>query len=246
VVLHVQRKRLTAGTTAIALFCVAALLSEASADASPATTIPGDGVYVVGVDVQPGTYVSSNSGYCSWYRLSGLSGDAHDIIASDNTASGKMYATISPSDKAFKTYSCATWQLVSQSPAAASAPAAASYPSPSAPSSTTGPNFRTQSGRVLCAVTPDPTLSSLGPDGVVCEGQFTQQGAQFNAVTTGDGSFYWQDANLAAFDPTVQMAYGQTYHRGNWTIYHDGSGTRFTNNKTGHGMFVSIDNVYAF
>lgn len=231
-------------TSAAALLAVASLLNQASADASPASTIPGDGVYVVGVDVQPGTYVSSNSGYCSWYRLSGLSGDAQDIIASDNTSSGKMYATISPSDKAFKTYSCATWQLVSPAANAASVPTTAS--SPSTPSSTTGPNFRTQSGRVLCAVTPDPTLSMLGPDGVVCEGQFTQPGAQFNAATTGDGSFFWQDANLAAFDPTVQMTYGQTYHRGNWTIFHDGSGTRFTNSKTGHGMFVSIDNVYAF
>jgi hypothetical protein len=42
------------------------------------------------------------------------------------------------------------------------------------------------------------------------------------------------------------MQYGTTYHRGNWSIYHDASGTRFTNDRTGHGMFVSIENVYAF
>ena len=42
------------------------------------------------------------------------------------------------------------------------------------------------------------------------------------------------------------MAYGQTYHSGNWTIYPDETGTRFTNERTGHGMFVSIENVYAF
>jgi hypothetical protein len=71
-----------------ACISVAALMA-ASVQAQPGATIPGDGVYVVGVDIQPGTYVSSNPGYCSWYRLSGLSGDSHDIIASDNTASGR-------------------------------------------------------------------------------------------------------------------------------------------------------------
>ena len=42
------------------------------------------------------------------------------------------------------------------------------------------------------------------------------------------------------------MAYGQTYHRGNWTIYADERGTKFVNDRTGHGMFVSIESVYAF
>jgi hypothetical protein len=156
-----------------------------------------------------------------------------------------MYVTIAPTDRAFKTLSCTTWQLVSAPAPSASAPPAVSPPRQQT-SSSVGPNFLTQSQKVLCAVTPDSTLSGLGPDAVVCQGHFTQPGAQFNAVTTGDGSFYWQDANLAVDNPTVQMAYGQTYHRGNWTIYHDGSGTRFTNNRTGNGMFVSIENVSAF
>jgi len=30
------------------------------------------------------------------------------------------------------------------------------------------------------------------------------------------------------------------------TIYPDATGTRFTNDRTGHGVFVSIDDVYAF
>jgi hypothetical protein len=107
-------------------------------------------------------------------------------------------------------------------------------------------NYLTQSERVLCAVTPDSTLRSLGPDAVVCQGQFTQPGALFNAVTTGDGTFYWEDANLAVDNPTVRMGYGQNYRRGNWQIHHDSDGTRFTNTRTGHGIFVSIENVYAF
>jgi hypothetical protein len=42
------------------------------------------------------------------------------------------------------------------------------------------------------------------------------------------------------------MAYGQTYHHGNWTINPDETGTRFVNDRSGHGMFVSIDNVSPF
>jgi hypothetical protein len=108
-------------------------------------------------------------------------------------------------------------------------------------------NFLTQSHRVLCAVTPDSTLSSIGPDAVVCQGEFTQApqpGA--GAVTTGDGTFHWEVGDLNVANQTTTMAYGQTYHRGNWTIYPDESGTKFVNDRTGHGMFVSIDNVYAF
>jgi len=107
-------------------------------------------------------------------------------------------------------------------------------------------NYVTQSGRVLCAVTPDPTIADAGQDVVVCQGAFTQPGAKFQAVTHGDGTLGWQDANLAVDNPTTTMSYGTTYHRGSWTIFPDATGTRFTNDRTGHGMFVSIENVYAF
>ena len=106
-------------------------------------------------------------------------------------------------------------------------------------------NYQTQSGKVLCAVTPDSSLALVGPDAVVCQGRFEQARPGEGAVTTGDGTFYWMVGDLGE-SPTTNMAYGQTYHRGNWTIFHDASGTRFTNERTGHGMFVSIENVYAF
>jgi hypothetical protein len=107
-------------------------------------------------------------------------------------------------------------------------------------------NFQTQSGKVLCGVTPDGTLP--WPDAVVCQGKFIQSGQRFAAaVSTGDGSFRWvYGANLAVDNPTTNMVYGQTYRWGNWSIYHNQSGTRFTNSRTGHGMFVSIENVYTF
>jgi hypothetical protein len=115
------------------------------------------------------------------------------------------------------------------------------------PKTAAADNYATQSGKVLCAVTPDSTLASVGPDAVVCQGHFAQapqSGA--GAVTTGDGTFHWEVGNLNVFNPTTAMAYGQTYHRGNWTIYADETSTKFVNDRTGHGMFVSIESVYAF
>ena len=86
-------------------------------DSSPAG-IPGDGTYVVGVDIRPGVYVSASSGE----RLSGLSGDFDDIIANGSSA-GKQYVQIAPSD-VFSSQECSTWTLAS---VAAAAPPAASH-----------------------------------------------------------------------------------------------------------------------
>jgi hypothetical protein len=113
------------------------------------------------------------------------------------------------------------------------------------PATAAADNYRTQSGRVMCAVTPDAGLALVGPDAVVCQGRFDQARPGEGAVTTGDGSFHWMEGDLGDA-PTTDMVYGQTYHRGVWIIYHDFDGTRFTNDRTGHGMFVSIENVYSF
>jgi hypothetical protein len=48
----------------------------------------------------------------------------------------------------------------------------------------------------------------------------------------------------AYIDQDVVLAYGKTYN--GWTILPTSDGTRFANDRTGHGMFVSIENVYAF
>jgi hypothetical protein len=44
----------------------------------------------------------------------------------------------------------------------------------------------------------------------------------------------------------ILLTYGQTFQVNGWTIQPSFDGTRFTNDATGHGMFVSIDNVYSF
>lgn len=52
-------------------------------------------------------------------------------------------------------------------------------------------NFQTQSGKVLCAVTPNSSIDSIGPNAVVCQGLFDQAPAGYNgAVTTGNGEFH--------------------------------------------------------
>jgi hypothetical protein len=42
------------------------------------------------------------------------------------------------------------------------------------------------------------------------------------------------------------LNYGQTYHVIGWTIEPSSDGTRFTNDGSGHGMFVSIEDVSSF
>jgi hypothetical protein len=51
---------------------------------------------------------------------------------------------------------------------------------------------------------------------------------------------------MSSANPRLKLEYGQTYTWGDWTIYSDASGTRFTDTGTGHGMFVSRENVYGF
>jgi hypothetical protein len=55
-------------------------------------------------------------------------------------------------------------------------------------------------------------------------------------------------ATAGSADPQndVILNYGQTYDVQGWTILPSSDGTRFTNDGSGHGMFVSIENVYSF
>lgn len=87
---------------------------SASAAAAPGTI--ADGVWIVGTDVQPGTYRSTGASgdrYCMWSRHSSVSGGPLDnIIASDGSSAGQMVVTIEPSDKLFRTHKCAPFQKV--------------------------------------------------------------------------------------------------------------------------------------
>ncbi|QDO89550.1 hypothetical protein FNH13_15415 [Ornithinimicrobium ciconiae] len=76
---------------------------------APEASIPGDGTFEVGVDVEPGTYVSEASGSCYWARLSGS--DGFDSIIDNNFGSGQMIVTINESDRFFETSGCEPWSL---------------------------------------------------------------------------------------------------------------------------------------
>ncbi|MGY1653397.1 hypothetical protein [Geodermatophilus sp. SYSU D01119] len=71
----------------------------------------GDGTYLIGSDIQPGTYSSTGSSDCYWERLDGLTGDFGAILANDNPQ-GQTYVQILPTDVAFSTDDCGTWHRV--------------------------------------------------------------------------------------------------------------------------------------
>ncbi|MDH6513724.1 hypothetical protein M2163_009304 [Streptomyces sp. SAI-135] len=103
----------TVTTTATATQ-IAAGNSQPSASKVPSDGIPGDGTYVVGSDIKPGTYRSEGPQgglvtSCYWARLSSTSGEAKDIIANDAT-SGQATVTIAATDKAFTTTGCKAWK----------------------------------------------------------------------------------------------------------------------------------------
>ena len=99
----------------------------------------------------------------------------------------------------------------------------------------------TQTPRMLCEIGSDDSTPGIGPN-VVCQGSFVQAGAgDDQAVVTASGQFSYRSANIgvgyphAPFDTLVP---GQTYHIQGWTVVAGGDGVRFTNDGTGHGMFI--------
>jgi hypothetical protein len=69
----------------------------------------GEGTFIVGVDMQPGTYQSSAGEGCYWARLKAFSGSISDVIANDFRTSGHATVTIKASDKGFQSSSCGDW-----------------------------------------------------------------------------------------------------------------------------------------
>ena len=124
---------------------------------------------------------------------------------------------------------------------------------------TGGQYVKTQSGKVQCVVyanypgtSPSGTLHVPPGSIAMCEstrdGGFRQAGYSLAVVDSG-GNFSFQCcANLVGSAPVdfLTMNYGQSYNLNGWTIAASEDGTTFTNNATGHGMFVSMENVYGF
>lgn len=72
-------------------------------------TFAGTGTYLVGEDIDPGTYRAAAQSGCYWARLSSL--NTNDIIDNDN-ANGPVVVEIASSDKAFQASGCAKFHKI--------------------------------------------------------------------------------------------------------------------------------------
>ena len=118
-------------------------------------------------------------------------------------------------------------------------------PAPSAPSGGTGGielpvnsygfvAVQTKSGRTRCQIESSRVICETG------ENNWPAHGVEI----TADGSTRFADGNLGDIRP-VTMQY-RSYQAMGWTIRASSSGTRFTNDRTGHGAIVSAESVQGF
>lgn len=68
----------------------------------------GDGTYIVGTDIQPGTYRTGGGTMCYFERMSGFGGTFEEIIANDTPAGGAS-VQIEAGDTGFSSTGCGTW-----------------------------------------------------------------------------------------------------------------------------------------
>jgi hypothetical protein len=133
-------------------------------------------------------------------------------------------------------------------------PTSTSTVSPSASAAPTKPPPGAQvlpdeHGYSFIATKSGETRCQLSTTSVGCEAQFANapqvDGGQANGVEASvDGTLHWLLGNLG--DPPVVTLDYRTYAAQGWTIVATEAGTRFTNDRTGHGMFVSIEKVESF
>ena len=85
--------------------------------------------------------------------------------------------------------------------------------------------------------------SWIEADYVGCETSATNW-PEHGVKVGASGDIEWIDGNLGNINP-VTLNY-QTYHALGWTISATKDGTTFTNDRTCHGAFVSVDRVQGF
>ncbi len=101
------------GTTSSSTSATSSASPSTSATSTPAIepgTIPGTGRFQVGVDIQPGTYVSETAPgtMCYAARLTGK--DSPDPLITNHVKKGRTVVTIQKTDAFFETRDCATWK----------------------------------------------------------------------------------------------------------------------------------------
>ena len=69
----------------------------------------GEGTFIVGTDVEPGTYRSTGGAGCYWEREASFThGGVNSILANDNV-DGPTVVAIAATEKGFKSVRCGTW-----------------------------------------------------------------------------------------------------------------------------------------
>jgi hypothetical protein len=69
----------------------------------------GKGTFIVGTDIRPGWYRSSNVTGCYWARLRGFDGSLREIIANGVRTHGHAVVRIRRRDVGFQSRGCGTW-----------------------------------------------------------------------------------------------------------------------------------------
>jgi hypothetical protein len=75
--------------------------------AGPSGSIPGDGTYIVGAEVKPGTYKAPGGELCYWARL-----DGQGELLDNHLGAGQAVATIRKTDKGFESSGCGEWKRI--------------------------------------------------------------------------------------------------------------------------------------
>lgn len=138
-----------------------------------------------------------------------------------------------------------------------SRPSRSSTPPPSTPSSTPprtsaatpGDALVPQDGYVFIETKSGKTRCQINTEEVGCESAFTNapvvNGEPANGIRlSAGGQVQWIVGNLG--DIPVQTLDYRIYSAEGWTIAAGEDGTRFTNDATGHGMFLSVGGVEVF
>ena len=181
--------------------------------------------------------------------LAALLASAGLVSGCSSTTGGRPVAApgAGPTEPSFPT----PRQTPSPPPAAAPGPSLLPPPAPGGPSAPAGaiPLPPDPNGYVFIETKSGVTRCQINQDTVGCEAPFTnsplQDGEHANGVSiNAGGKVQWVLGNLGAI-PTVQIDY-KTYAAQGWTIIAAADGTRFTNDHTRHGMFVSLDKVNTF
>jgi hypothetical protein len=119
---------------------------------------------------------------------------------------------------------------------------------PSPPAIPLAPNgqgyvrVETQSGSTGCSI----TIELVACQTAANNWPTTPGGQHYHTVSvTSDGQLHWVEADLGALEGRVTLDF-QTYTAPGWTIVATGDNTRFTNDRSGHGMSVSDQGVTSF